>query len=362
MYFSSYKRIVLKIGSSLLVEADNQLRQEWLNTLAENIASLRKTSELLIVSSGSVALGKPILSQALHQPNLKQAAAACGQPLLMQAWQNVLEYQQLKSAQILLTLNDTENRQAYLNARNTISTLLNRGIIPIINENDSVTTHGILYGDNDRLAARIATMCDADCLILLSDVDGLYDANPIENPQAKHLATVTEITADIEAMAGDTASAVGSGGMCTKIEAAKIATRGGCTTFIGDGRPKHPLSSWQKGTEFIAVKNTPSAKRRWISGSIEPAGRITIDAGAEKALIGGGSLLHVGIHAIEGQFSQGDTLEIVSLKGHALGKGLSSLDSEIAQKLRGKRSEQIPEILGYEVAAELIHRDHMVLN
>lgn len=358
MIFKRYKRLVLKIGSSLLVDDRNQPRHDWLASLAQDIAELSKTTELLIVSSGSVALGKNTLKQSSNQPNLKQAAAACGQPLLMQAWQKALG--DTASAQILLTLNDTESRKAYLNARNTIRTLLNQKIIPIINENDSVTTQGILYGDNDRLAARIATMCDADCLVLLSDIDGLYDANPTQNSSANFIEKVTDITPKIEAMAGD-ANTLGSGGMKTKIEAAKIATRASCTTYIGDGHKLNPLSNWQKGTEFTASSTPLKARARWISGSIEPSGKVTIDTGAIAALNKGSSLLHVGVQSIEGQFNEGDTLAIIDANGKMLGKGLSNLDAATAQKLIGKQSAEILIILGYEVASELIHRDHMVL-
>lgn len=361
MKFKNSKRLVLKIGSSLLVDDNNQLRHEWLASLTQDIAELKKNTEILIVSSGSVALGKPSLKEHSNQPNLKQAAAACGQPLLMQAWQNAFNQYQLTSAQILLTLNDTESRSAYLNARNTIRTLLNHEIVPIINENDSVTTHGILYGDNDRLAARIATMNDADTLILLSDVDGLYDANPSQNPNATFINKVEEITPEVEKMAGG-ANSLGSGGMKTKIEAAKMATRASCTTYIGDGHKMNPLSNWEKGTEFTASSAPLTARGRWISGSIEPSGKVMIDDGAKAALAKGGSLLHVGIQSIDGDFNEGDTLEIIDSNGKVLGKGLSNLDAAIAKKLAGKRSSDISNILGYDAAAELIHRDHMVIN
>lgn len=361
--FSPYKRVTLKIGSSLLVDRQSRrLRQEWLDSLAQDIAGLRaQGKEVLIVSSGAVALGQPLLGIETQQPNRKQAAAACGQPLLMQAWQQALGKHDVTSAQILLTLNDTESRRAYLNARNTIRTLLNHNVTPIINENDSVTTEGILYGDNDRLAARISAMSDVEALLLLSDVDGLYDANPQQNPQAKFLERVEEITPQIEAMAGG-AGAIGSGGMITKIEAAGIATRAGCHTYIANGTGMNPIKTMQRATHFVAVKNPLPARRRWISGSIKPAGKVVIDDGAVNALKKGSSLLHVGVKEIHGEFDEGDTLEIVTLSGQSIGKGLSSLDSHDAALLKGKRSEEIRSVLGYDAAPEIIHRDHMVLS
>ncbi|MDG1286463.1 MAG: glutamate 5-kinase [Rickettsiales bacterium] len=362
MDFTLHKRLTLKIGSSLLVDGTGKLRTDWIESLAADIAQLRATgTEVLIVSSGSVALGKSILSEDTKQPNRKQAAAACGQPLLMHAWQEAFNKHGLHTAQILLTLNDTESRSAYLNARNTIRTLLNHQIIPIINENDSVTTHGILYGDNDRLSARIATMCDADCLLLLSDVDGFYDANPTTDSDAQFIATIEEITPAIQAMAGS-AGTIGSGGMVTKLDAANIATRAGCDTFIANGQKSHPLSKMEHSTHFIASKKPLYARQRWISGSIHPSGTITIDAGAAKALADGSSLLHVGIIRIDGNFNAGDVLEIKTASEHVLAKGLSNLNAAIARQLIGKRSDEICDILGYEEAAELIHRDHMVLS
>jgi len=356
------KRLTLKIGSSLLVDKNGALRQEWMESLAADISHLRaKGCEILIVSSGSVALGKAILGQETKQPNRKQAAAACGQPLLMHAWQKALGKHQLNSAQILLTLNDTESRRAYLNARNTIRTLLNHQIIPIINENDSVTTHGILYGDNDRLSARIATMCDADSLLLLSDVDGLYTANPTTHSDAEFIEMVKEITPKIQAMAGS-AGTIGSGGMITKLEAAIIATRAGCDTFIANGQRFNPLSKMERFTHFVASTEPLQARQRWISGSIQPSGTITIDDGAAKALLEGRSLLHVGVTKLNGTFSAGDMLVIQTSDGQIIAKGLSSMDHKIAHKLIGKRSEEISHFLGYEEATELIHRDHMVLN
>ncbi len=358
--FKSYKRIVIKIGSSLLVDDSRQLRANWLNYLALDIAQLSQNTEIIVVSSGAVALGKPLLNEDSNQPNIKQAAAACGQPLLMHAWQAALQNANKTAAQILVTLNDTESRSAYLNARNTIRTLLNHHIIPIINENDSVTTHGILYGDNDRLAARIATMCDADCLILLSDIDGLYDSNPHMNSSVKHIDYVDDITPEIEAMAGD-AGAIGSGGMRTKIAAAKIAIRAGCDTFIGNGKHNHPIQNWQRGTLFKAHEKTLNARRRWIGGSIEPSGTVHVDAGAAEALKSGKSLLHIGITQIQGQFAQGDTLAIADENGRIIAKGLSNLDAQTALLMAGKHSSYALEKLGYELAEELIHRDHLVL-
>ena len=360
-HFESSKRLILKIGSSLLTDETGELRREWLASLAQDIAQLHQQgTEILIVSSGAVALGRTILQAEAHKPNHKQAASACGQPLLMQAWQQVLAAHDLASAQILLTLNDTESRSAYLNARNTIRALLERTIIPIINENDSVTTHGILYGDNDRLAARIAAMVDGDRLLLLSDVDGLYTANPQSDDRAELIEEVAEITPEIQAMAGG-AGAVGSGGMVTKLDAAMIATRAGCVTLIANGQRNFPLSQLEQHTRFEAHAKPLLARQRWISGSIQPAGKVTIDSGAVEALHQGRSLLHVGVVALEGNFLEGDTLEVVSPQGELLAKGLASVEARIANALKGKRSEKIIEILGYEAPHELIHRDHLVL-
>ena len=359
--FKDKKRLVLKIGSSLLVASNGKLRTEWLTSLAQDIAKLRANgTEILLVSSGSVALGRSILQAKTNKLNRKQAAAACGQPLLMQAWQEALAVHQLTTAQILVTLNDTETRSAYLSAHQTIRALLAHGVIPIINENDSVTTHGILYGDNDRLAARIAAMCDADALLLLSDVDGLFTENPNDNPQASFIETVEEITSDIHAMAGR-AGTIGSGGMITKIEAAAIATRAGCHTYIANGQLHSPLFQMKRSTEFIAHSEPLTARKRWISGTIQPSGTLWIDDGAIEALNAGKSLLHVGITKIEGEFNEGDTLQIRDKNQNDIGKGLSNFDASIAQMIIGKRSDEIEKTLGYQAPSELIHRDHMVL-
>jgi glutamate 5-kinase len=360
--------ITLKIGSALLIEGQNQPRLTWMRALTEDITQLRQQGHrVMIVSSGAVALGRNAIApqgQKLDLPQ-KQAAAACGQPLLMAAWQAAMATQRLSVAQILLTQQDTENRRSYLNARNTLLTLLEAGIIPIINENDTIATQEIRYGDNDRLAARVAQMAGADLLILLSDVDGLYTANPQQHPDATHLAEIREITLEIEDMAGGVlAGGVGSGGMITKIEAAKMATRSGCTTLLTSGRELHPLQRlWSGGRHscFHAHPVPLSARKQWISGGIQPAGTITIDAGAAQALMQGRSLLFAGVLHINGQFEKGDLLAIVNEAGTILAKGLSNFDSRDARPLTRKRSDEILQHYGENIATELVHRDNLVL-
>jgi glutamate 5-kinase len=356
------KKIIIKVGSSLLVDQErNELKTEWLKDLATDIHKIIETgSTLIIVSSGSVALGRPYLNSDPQTPNQKQAAAACGQPLLMDGWKTAFDAHHLKTAQILLTTYDTESRKGYLNIRDTLRNLHEQSIIPIINENDSVTMHGVLYGDNDRLAARIAAMCDADQLILLSDVDGLYTKNPNDHVDAEFMEQVETIDETIYAMASGS-GILGSGGMRTKIEAAEIATRAGCETRIMNGQTSYPLSQNKRFTCFIAAPTPLRARQRWINGSITPAGTITIDEGAVKALINGSSLLHVGVTKIEGDFQTGDMLEIRDTSGKKYANGLSSMNANTAQKLIGHSSQDIVNILGYDAPKELIHRDHLVL-
>lgn len=365
--FSS-QLLTLKIGSALLVDAARQPRLVWMRQLAEDIVRLRHQGcRVMIVSSGAVALGRAHITQenrtlTLHE---KQAAAACGQPLLMAAWQEALTSKGLHCAQILLTQNDTESRRSYLNARNTLLTLLDANIIPIINENDTVATAEIRYGDNDRLAARVAQMAGADALLLLSDIDGLYTANPQQQPEAKHLAEVNQITPEIEAMAGGTAaSGVGTGGMITKIEAAKIATRSGCTTYLCSGKQEHPLRVLMEGgkhTVFQAQGTPLSARKQWISGAIQPCGEIEIDAGAMQALKQGKSLLFAGVTAISGNFSKGELLAVYAPNRQLLAKGLSNYDDHEAMQLIGKRSDEIFSLFGENTPQELIHRNNLVM-
>ncbi len=362
------KRIVIKIGSSLLTdEAAGRVREAWLAALAEDVHQLTSQGkQVIVVTSGAIALGRLQLGMK-NKPALleeKQAAAACGQIELFSAWRNALSQQNLKAAQLLLTADDSIERRRYLNARNTIDTLLDLGAIPVINENDTVATAEIRFGDNDRLAARVAQMAGADLLILFSDIDGLYSADPAQNPDAKFIAEVSEITPDIERMAGGSASNIGSGGMVTKIAAAKIALSAGCHMIIARGNIDHPLRALQNGgtfTRFIAQESPLSARKRWIAGSIHPAGSVTIDDGAATALKSGKSLLPAGVTAIDGTFDRGDAVLIRDMQGNVLGKGLIAYGAADAARIKGKKSRDIEQILGFKRRDVLIHRDDMVL-
>ena len=326
------RRIVIKIGSLLLIDRDTgSLKTDWLDALGQDIAELkREAREILIVSSGAIALGRTALGLGPGPLKLEesQAAAAAGQIALAHAWRNILAHHHISAAQILLTLNDTEERRRYLNARGTLTTLLKLGAVPIINENDTVATSEIRYGDNDRLAARVAGMISADCLILLSDVDGFYTAAPRPGVDAKLIAEIPKITPEIEAMAGDSDNEYTSGGMITKIEAAKIATQAGAHMVIASGRENHPLAALAKGNTgswFTAAASPAAARKRWIAGSLEPAGAVTVDAGAARALAGGKSLLPAGIIGIEGTFLRGDAVRVLDPDGSELGRGLIRL-------------------------------------
>lgn len=363
------KRIVIKIGSSLLTdEAEGSMREEWLAALAEDIAAFSKQKkEIIVVTSGAVALGRLQLGlKSKTQMHLeeKQAAAACGQIELFAAWRDALAQHKLKVAQLLLTADDSIERRRYLNARNTLDTLIELGAIPIINENDTVATAEIRFGDNDRLAARVAQMAGADLLILFSDINGLYDADPIKNPDAKFIAEVRAITPEIEAMAGGSSSDVGSGGMITKMAAAKIAMSAGCNMIIACGTDPHPLKALSEGasfTRFIAPESPLSARKHWIAGSVHPAGSVTVDDGAVTALKGGKSLLPAGVKAVDGKFDRGDTVLIKDNKGSVIGKGIISYAAEDAVRIQGKKSQEIEQILGFKRRDVLIHRDDMVL-
>ncbi|MEH6403237.1 MAG: glutamate 5-kinase [Sneathiella sp.] len=367
--FVSAKRVVIKIGSALLVDGQTgQLRKEWLTALACDIATLRKRGqEVLIVSSGSIAMGRNILG--LKPGTLKleesQAAAAAGQIQLAHAYQEILATVNLTVAQILLTLSDTEERRRYLNARSTLSTLLNLGAIPVINENDTVATSEIRYGDNDRLAARVAQMIGADCLILLSDVNGLYDSDPTNNPNARFIPEVTKISDEILAMAGGVQTTVGSGGMVTKLKAAQIATAAGCHMYITDGRPQNPLHGMETGaraTCFTAQDTPRSARKKWIAGRLSSHGKLVVDAGADNALQRGKSLLPAGVTEVTGLFQRGDLVTLYSQDERELGKGISAYSSEDAVRIIGHKSGEIAEILGYSGRDEMIHRDELALN
>jgi len=367
-----YKRIAVKIGSSLLVdETTGNINQAWLQSLAQDIASLTTSGkQVMIVSSGAIALGRGRLG--LGKTNLslaeKQACAAAGQVVLTQTYEAVLEPLGLKTAQALLTLNDTEDRRRWINARATLSTLLKLGAIPVINENDTVATDEIRYGDNDRLAARVAQMCGADLLVLLSDVDGLYDSDPIINANALHIPEINEITPDIISMGGkpNQARGTGSGGMATKLQAARIATDAGCAVVITKGDAKNPLSvlasATQKASWFLAKTNPLMARKQWIAGSLKPKGTLVIDAGAARALSKGGSLLAAGLVRVEGQFEHGDAVMITDENGTEIGRGLSGYSAKNAAAIKGLKSGDIEACLGYDGGAALIHRDNMVLN
>lgn len=367
MQLAKSKCLVIKIGSSTLISDEGKVREQWLAALAEDIAALRKRgTNVIVVSSGAVALGRKVIGFTSKNIRLeeKQAAAACGQIRLMEAWQRALGVYDLQVGQILLTADDTENRRRYLNARTTMNTLLEHGIIPIVNENDTVTTREMRYGDNDRLAASVAAMVGADLLILLSTIDGLYDANPSTHPEANHIPLVTEITAEISAMAGEAAGVYSSGGMRTKVMAAAHANAAGCHLVITDGRPDHPLRLLEQGARaswFIASATPLSARKQWIAGSVKPAAALIVDEGAKKALRSGGSLLPAGVVALDGEFERGDTVLIKDKEGGLLGRGLATYRSEDARQIIGKRSDQIMEILGFHRRNELIHRDDMVL-
>jgi glutamate 5-kinase len=362
------RRIVVKIGSALLVEkSTGRVNRAWLESLAGDIAMLRgRGQEVIIVSSGAIALGRRQLGLAPGKLRLEesQAAAAVGQIRLAHAWKEVLEPHDCAVAQILLTLGDTEERRRYLNARSTLETLLKLGAVPVINENDTVATAEIRYGDNDRLAARVAQMAGADCLVLLSDVDGLYTADPTRDPAARHLPEVTGITAEIEAMAGGSASDVGSGGMTTKLLAGKIAVAAGCHMCIAIGREQRPLRRIEAGarcTWFVAQASPKTVRKQWIAGLLKPAGTLHVDAGAARALRAGKSLLPAGVTRIEGRFERGDAVTVRDDDGVEVARGLSAYSSDDARRAAGRRSQELEAILGYRGRDEIIHRDVLVL-
>lgn len=364
----NFHRILVKIGSALLVDRDSgQLKSEWLSALVADLVALAaKDREILVVSSGAIALGRRSLDLPTGALKLEdsQAAAAVGQIALARAWSERFDRHGKTTGQILLTLGDTEERRRYLNARSTIATLLRRGAIPVINENDSVATNEIRYGDNDRLAARVATMVSADLLILLSDVDGLYTAPPAKDPDASLLPVIERITPAIEAMGGSAGSELSRGGMQTKIEAAKIATSAGTTMVIASGKTLHPLKRISEGgacTWFLAEANPVTARKTWISGGLETHGSLIIDGGAVKALHDGKSLLPAGVRDIEGQFQRGDAVLIKGPKGEEIGRGLIAYDLADAKLIAGRNSREIAAILGYSGRTEMIHRDDMAL-
>lgn len=364
----NFRRIVVKVGSSLLIDsAAGVVREKWLAALAADIAKLHSDGrDVLIVSSGSIALGRSRLKLPRGALKLEesQAAAAVGQIALARTWSEVLGHHGIGAGQILVTLQDTEERRRYLNARSTIAKLLDWRAVPVINENDTVATTEIRYGDNDRLAARVATMASADLLVLLSDIDGLYDKPPGANPDARLIPVVESVTADIESMAGAAESELSRGGMYTKIEAAKIATTAGTHMLIASGKIDHPLRAIADGgrcTWFLSPGNPVTARKRWIAGSLEPKGTLTIDAGAVKALRAGKSLLPAGVIRIEGQFARGDAVVVRGPDTDEVGRGLVAYDTEYAAKIIGRSSPEIATILGAGNRAEMIHRDDLVV-
>ncbi len=362
------KRVVVKVGSSLLVDADKgRLNRSWLESFAADVARLRKRGqEVILVSSGAIALGRRHLNLSPGKLRLEesQAAAAVGQIRLAHAYKELLDVHEITVAQILLTLGDTEQRRRYLNARGTLNTLLSLGAVPVINENDTVATAEIRYGDNDRLAARVAQMLGADCLVLLSDIDGLYTENPHVNPDAEFVPRVLEISAQIEAMAGGVTSAVGSGGMQTKIAAAKIAVGAGCHLCIAKGAFQQPLKRIEDGarsTWFVPSSTPVATRKQWIAGTLRPAGAITVDAGAVRALLGGKSLLPAGVTRAVGRFERGDTVSIVGPDGTEVARGICAYSDGDAARIIGRKSAEIEKVLGFRGRDEIVHRADMVL-
>ncbi|HEV2651214.1 MAG TPA: glutamate 5-kinase [Rhizomicrobium sp.] len=360
--------IVIKVGSALLVDADSgTLKRDWLRALCEDIAVLRGEGHaVIVVSSGAIALGRRALKLKPGALRLEesQAAASVGQVRLAEAWAESLAAKEIVASQILLTFGDTEERRRYLNARATLKTLLQMKAVPVINENDTVATAEIRYGDNDRLAARVASMMEADMLVLLSDVDGLYSADPTRDPRAQHIPEVAGITPAIEAMAGESVSGFGRGGMASKIAAARIATAAGCSVLIGKGKTDHPIAAIRTGerhTRFAASTTPAAARKRWIAGVLKPTGTLIIDAGAAKALSDGKSLLPAGIRQIDGRFERGDAVLVKDQQGHEIARGLAAYGVEDAERIAGKRTADIEAILGYRGRDEMIHRDDLAL-
>lgn len=362
------ERIVVKIGSALLVDEDGgEVRRDWLNSLADDIAELKaRGKQVLVVSSGAIAVGRRHLGLPKGALKLeeKQASAATGQVRLAHAYQEALARHGITAAQILLSPDDTEERRRHLNARSTLTALLGLGAVPVVNENDTVATEEIRFGDNDRLGARVAQMVSADTLILLSDIDGLYTADPRRDPAAAHIPFVEHIDAEIEAMAGTAGSDHASGGMVTKIAAGKIATAAGCRMAIAKGYAQHPLRAIGDGapvTWFAAATTPRGARKNWIAGSLTPKGSLTLDDGALKALTRGKSLLPAGVTAVSGSFERGDLVEIHDPAGRPVARGLSAYSAADAKRIAGYKSREIERVLGYRGRDELVHRDDLVL-
>ena len=362
------RRVVVKIGSALVVDERSATpREDWLAGVAADVAAMRtRGTEVILVSSGAIALARRALGLTRKKLKLeeKQAAAAVGQIRLAGAWAKALSAVSLNAAQLLLTLEDSEDRRRYLNARATLGTLLALDCIPVINENDTVATAEIRFGDNDRLAARVAEMVEADALVLLSDIDGLYTADPRKDPAAAHLPVVPQVTEDIMAMGGEPPPGYSSGGMRTKLIAARIATGAGCAMAIALGKQDRPLHAMEQGarcTWFLPEPTGRSARKRWIAGSLAPLGTLVVDAGAARALARGSSLLPAGVRAVEGEFHRGDPVSVKDAEGHELARGLVAYDAADATKIAGHRSEELESILGWRGRDEIIHRDDLVL-
>lgn len=361
------RRVVVKVGSALLVEQSNgRLNRNWLESLADDLVRLRRRGqEIILVSSGAIALGRRHLNLAPGKLRLEesQAAAAVGQIRLAHAWKEILEQHEITVAQVLLTLEDTERRRRYLNARSTLTTLLRLGAVPVINENDTVATAEIRYGDNDRLAARVAQTISADCLILLSDVEGLYTADPAKEPKAQFVSRVLQLTPEIEAMAGGAGSADGSGGMATKLAAARIAFNAGCAMCIASGHAIHPLRRLEEGvrcTWFLPSSSPVGVRKQWIAGTLRPAGALAVDSGAVAALGNGKSLLPAGVIKAIGRFERGDTVSVLGPDGSEIARGICAYSDSDAARIMGRRSSDIESILGYRGRDEMIHRDDLV--
>jgi glutamate 5-kinase len=365
---AAFRRIVVKVGSSLLVDhAAGGLKRDWLEGLAADIAGLHKDGrDVIVVSSGAIALGRAVLGLPRGALKLEEAqgAAAVGQIALARAWSEVLDTYGITAGQVLVTLGDTEERRRYLNARSTVDKLIEWRAVPVVNENDTVATSEIRYGDNDRLAARVATMVSADLLVLLSDIDGLYDKPPVPGNDAKLVPVVARITPEIEAMAGVSASELSRGGMVTKIEAGKIATTAGTHMVIASGRVQNPLKRIAESapcTWFLTPANPVTARKKWIAGSLEPRGAVHIDAGAVRALRGGASLLPAGVVRVEGAFGRGDAVVVRGPDGAEIGRGLIAYDADHAERIKGRSSADVLSLLGFTGRTAMIHRDDLAL-
>lgn len=364
---SEFRRVVIKIGSALLTDDAGKVDRAWLGGIAEDIASLRAAGQdVLVVSSGAIAIGSGILGIDRRRVRLDelQAAAAAGQVQLVHAYQDVLSEHDIAVAQVLLTLDDTEDRRRFINAKGTLARLLAHGVLPVINENDTVATEEIRYGDNDRLAARVAQMVMADGLLLLSDVDGMYTSDPRRHNGAEHIAEVDSISDGMLAMAGESHSKFGSGGMATKLQAARIATRSGCSTIVASGAVVRPIDALIKGARYTIfhARGTPAAARKqWLTGALEVRGKLQLDQGAVMALAGGSSLLPVGVVKVVGNFSRGDPVALINMDGEELGRGLAGYESNEAVKITGCRTAEIESRLGYPGRSAMVHRNDLVM-